>query len=85
MSQPSVKDALKAESTVEGPYTFDLPPGTLLHLGGIPYKYLGDGKVAGGTSPDYVHDAGRIFPNIGIDPLPSDDEADHTGSRYANR
>ena len=85
MSTKPILEALESTATVEGPYTFPLPKDALIHIGGIPYRHLGGGLVAGGTSPEYIHDVGRVFPHIGIDPLPTDDEPDQSGSRYANR
>lgn len=38
-------------------FTFALPPGTTVELGGIPFTYLGDGKFGGNTSPVYTNGA----------------------------
>ena len=32
-------------------YTFDLLPDELIKIGEIPYRYVGDGQVNGGTNP----------------------------------
>ncbi len=32
-------------------YKFELKDGELIHIGGIPYRHVGDGVVEGGTDP----------------------------------
>lgn len=44
------------------PYQFELPVGTRLSIGGIPFEYLGDGKVGGGTNPEHIYEPHVVFP-----------------------
>jgi len=35
-------------------HEFELVIGEVIHIGGIPYAYLGEGKLGGGTDPEYA-------------------------------
>lgn len=35
-------------------YEFPIEIGEIVHINGIPYEHLGDGKLGGGTDPEYA-------------------------------
>lgn len=46
----------RAVSSAEGLPTYWLPVGLIVHVGGIPYRHLGGGKIEGRTPLDYALD-----------------------------
>jgi hypothetical protein len=42
------------EQSMDEQHAFPLEPGEIIKIGGIPYRYVGDGKAVGATTPDYA-------------------------------
>ncbi len=62
-------------------HEFELQPGELIHIGGIPYEHVGNGMLRGGTDPAYARnsrDEGR-YPIKG----PGADDASSDMPKYA--
>lgn len=47
-----IKESYMTDSNTE--HEFELIEGETIKIGSIPYQYIGNGKLSGGTSPDWA-------------------------------
>jgi len=58
-------------------YEFKIPVGTTIHIGGIPYTYMGEDWVGGGTNPDLAFDGMDVKPDFQATENPQGKEPGH--------